>query len=286
MCDKDTLRKKISLIINGRNGAEEYDIYRVVSYFKRLVSECNNKELDKEIAEIVFELYPDPHFIFPLAIAGNKKTEKYLKIIMEKNVKDVDIIFECAIGLAALNIDEGFDILDNICKTSKSSPDVYDVYDYLEYADNPRVNKMKVDILKGYYYFEYHEFKKSIYNLLTLKGYELKTLENEMAIYSDSRNNKYTILPYIGPKDGAVMVIENIFNILSIASKIEPFLRLILYIKSGDLTVKYMLKSLEDKSNFYSNKFYDVVNDKEKLKSYLDRVIIIENDEVFSLNYE
>jgi len=60
MCDKDTLRKKISLIINGRNGAEEYDIYRVVSYFKRLVSECNNKELDKEIFK--GPLVPDTAF--------------------------------------------------------------------------------------------------------------------------------------------------------------------------------------------------------------------------------
>jgi hypothetical protein len=121
-----------------------------LDYFLR-VFEYSLKEYtdDKEIARLAFEI--DITTVMLLAMIGNKETEKYLRLSMKNINSNNDDMLDCAAGLAALDIDEGFEKLEEFNQVKKGSPNYTDVYDYLEVIDNPRANKMKEDIKRGKY---------------------------------------------------------------------------------------------------------------------------------------
>jgi len=127
----------------------DYDFH--IKGFKQLSDECND---DKEVARLCYEFdkYCTLELMF-LAIIGNRETEKYLWLQLKqlKNTKYEDELLQCAGALTALDIDEGFEELEKIIRNSQGSPDYSDVYDILEFIDNPRANKMKQDMLNGFY---------------------------------------------------------------------------------------------------------------------------------------
>jgi len=143
-----TLRQ--SIIMSYPSGQDLNQKLLINSY--KMLSNDND---EKEVARICFDIDERYHsLIMYLAIAGNKETEPYIRLILDENKEDGDVIFNCAIGLIALNIEEGVEILEQFAyKTHPfyDGSDLYDIYDFLRYVYTPKGKKMKEDIVNQKY---------------------------------------------------------------------------------------------------------------------------------------
>jgi len=148
--DKKELNQKIQEISDYYYGVEREE--EAIQSLRELSLEY----MEEDIAKCCFEFDYDQSLLTSfLGIAGNNKVEKYLRLLMKKNSSN-DNLVSCATGLAGLNIDEGFEILEKLAsKIHVRSESVYyvfyDVYSFLEPVDNPRANQLKEDIRNGKY---------------------------------------------------------------------------------------------------------------------------------------
>jgi len=146
MLREEEVYKELS---NIRSTYSEFDYNFYIERFRYLSNDCND---DKEVARLCYLFDKREAFeLMLLAIIGNKETEKYFKLFIEENEfneKNEDLIFDCIMGLIALNVDEGFELVGLLLKDKRH---YFDVYDILKFIDNPRANKMKQDMLDGEY---------------------------------------------------------------------------------------------------------------------------------------
>jgi len=285
--EKKELTKEIMLVLKQMSYDFDNDL-STINYLKRLSKEYQ----EENVAKACFNV-DGIYLIMPLAISGNKKTEKYLKLLLEINKEDGDAIFDCAIGLIALDIDEGFEIIEQfIYKTHPfyDGSDMYDVSNYLKYVNTPRAIKMKLDIKKGKYYSFFQSSKNKVFIILKSEGYNIEFLENNIFDYINMSNQdeKFIIHPVYNGSTG-VMIVGKMLDILDLLKSNNSPFKLILFIEDANITHENIIEALQNKEYFYSRGAYGniskILKDESKLIEYLNKVIIIRNSKVSRLEY-
>jgi hypothetical protein len=122
----------------------------ILRSFKSLIKDYGELEVVKSCYEMKRD-YVVPLYYF--ALLDIKYTEKYLRLCMRNNPNDGDNIFYANIGLMALNIDEGFKVIEEFARETHPLWDKYttfhDVFEAILPIENERSQKMLDDMENG-----------------------------------------------------------------------------------------------------------------------------------------
>ena len=145
-----TLKSELTTIMNFIPN-DSYCLY------SNELKELSLRYEEEEVAKECYKLdRNDATLLYLLAIAGNKKSEKYLRLSLENNEDGDGSTIRIALGFIALNIEEGFQIIEQLLNKTyptKFNEFLEDVYAYLLHVIHisPRALKMLEDIENGKY---------------------------------------------------------------------------------------------------------------------------------------